>query len=144
MPNSYPVLIADDSEDDLFFLKRALRKAGVKNPITFVINGAEAIDYLENDSTHKTPRVVMLDVKMPLKNGFDVLECVRKNPLLKRLPVIMFSSSAEERDVNRAYDLGANSYVVKPGDTKRWEELVKKIHEYWIDINEKPTIPIPP
>jgi CheY-like chemotaxis protein len=143
MPNSDPVLIAEDNEDDVFLLERSLRKAGIKNPITFVTNGVEAIDYLENDSSHKMPRIVLLDVKMPLKNGFDVLASMRQNPVLKRLPVIMFSTSAEERDVNLAYDLGANSYVVKPREIERLDELVKKIHEYWIDINEKPSLPIP-
>jgi two-component system response regulator len=77
---------------------------------------------------------------MPLKDGFDVLKRVRANPKLSRLPVIIFSSSNQERDVNRAYDLGANSYVVKPGDTAQMDEFVRKIHDYWMNLNEGPTL----
>jgi CheY-like chemotaxis protein len=135
------VLIAEDDEDTIFFLERSLRKVGVRNPVRIVHDGVEALNYLEDEVSHNVPRLAVLDIKMPLKDGFAVLEWVRAHPKLKRMPVIIFSSSNQESDVNRAYDMGANSYVVKPGDPARMEEFVLKLHEYWVTINEKPTIP---
>jgi two-component system response regulator len=124
----------------VFFLERSLKKAGVKNPVKVVSDGEEAIEYLEKaNGTHKTPRLAVLDLKMPLKDGFEVFKRVRANPKLSRMPVIIFSSSNQERDVNRAYDLGANSYVVKPGDTAQMDEFVRKIHDYWVNVNTEPT-----
>jgi len=110
MPHTHPVLIAEDDEDVVFFLQRIFRKQGVQNPLKFVPAGQQALDYLETET--RPPRVALLDIKMPVKDGFDVLKPVRAHPKLSRLPVLMFSNSGEERDVNRAYDLGANSYVV--------------------------------
>ena len=135
MPHSHPVLIAEDDEDTIFLLERGLKKAGVQNPVKIVHDGAEALTYLEAEAQHKTPRLAVLDIKMPLRDGFDVLKQVRSNPKLSRMPVIIFSSSSNEADVARAYDLGANSYVVKPGDTLGMDEVVRKIHEYWLTVN---------
>ncbi len=140
MPHTHPVLIAEDDADTVFLLERSLRKLGVKNPIKIVHDGEEALRYLEEEDTHKAPRVALLDAKMPLKDGFAVLKHVRTNPKLSRLPVVMFSNSAEERDINRAYDLGANSYVVKPSDPALLHESLAKIHDYWININARPTV----
>jgi two-component system response regulator len=140
MPHTHPILIAEDDEDTVFLLERSLKKAGITNPVKIVHDGVEAIDYLENDPHQKPPRLVVLDIKMPLKDGFDVLKMVRANKKLHRLPVIMFSSSNEERDVDRAYDLGANSYVVKPGDPGQMQEFVDKIHDYWVNINTRPSL----
>jgi CheY-like chemotaxis protein len=135
MPHSHPVLIAEDDEDTIFLLERGLRKAGVQNPVKIVHDGVEALNYLEGECDQKTPRLAVLDIKMPLRDGFDVLKRVRSNPKLSRMPVIIFSSSNAEADVARAYDLGANSYVVKPGDTSGMDDVVRKIHEYWINVN---------
>jgi CheY-like chemotaxis protein len=138
MPHNAPILIAEDDEDMVFFLERSLRKAGVPNPIKIVHDGAEAIEYLEGNGDQRAPRLAVIDLKMPLKDGFDVLKRVRNNPKLSRMPIIIFSSSNQDRDVNRAYDLGANSYVVKPGDSARIDEFVAKIHDYWVNVNEQP------
>src|SRR5689334_12828071 len=127
MPNTDLVLIAEDDEDVVFFLKRIFAKQRVPNPLKFVHDGQEALDYLESEP--HPPRVAVLDVKMPIKDGFDVLKRVRANPRLSRLPVVMFSNSRHERDVNRAYDLGANSYVVKPGASADMEQFVAKLHD---------------
>src|SRR6478672_10096766 len=94
------------------------------------------LDFLENEANQPAPRLAVLDVKMPLKNGFDVLADVRRNLKLRFMPVIMFSSSNHERDVNRAYELGANSYVVKPGNPKRMDVVITKLQEYWVNVNE--------
>ena len=135
MPHSHPVLIAEDDEDMVFLLERSLRRVGVKNPVKIVTDGEQAVQYLEDDVTHKSPHLAVLDIKMPLKDGFDVLMRVRDNPKLCRMPVIIFSSSSSESDVARAYDLGANSYVVKPGDTSGLDQVVAMIQEYWLTVN---------
>jgi DNA-binding response OmpR family regulator len=135
MPHSHPVLIAEDDEDMIFLLERSLRKIGLRNPIKIVSDGEQAVRYLEDDVTHKSPHLAVLDIKMPLKDGFDVLKRVRANPKLSRMPVIIFSSSSSESDVTRAYDLGANSYVVKPGDSIGLDKVVAMIQEYWLTIN---------
>ena len=135
MPHSHPVLIAEDDEDMVFLLERSLRKVGVKNPVKIVSDGEEAIDYLEDDLNHKAPHLAVVDIKMPLKDGFEVLKRVRANPKLCRMPVIIFSSSNSEVDVARAYDLGANSYVVKPGDAAGLDRVVAMIYEYWLSVN---------
>ena len=139
MPHTHPVLIAEDDEDVVFFLQRIFRKQGIQNPLKFVPDGQQALDYLETET--RPPRVALLDIKMPVKDGFDVLKRVRAHPKLSRLPVVMFSNSREERDVNRAYDLGANSYVVKPSGAVEMEDFVGKLHDYWINVNEMPTLP---
>jgi CheY-like chemotaxis protein len=141
MPHSHPLLIAEDDEDMIFLLERSLRRIGVKNPVKIVTDGEQAVQYLEDDLTHKSPRLAVLDIKMPLKDGFDVLKRVRANPKLCRMPVIIFSSSNSESDITRAYDLGANSYVVKPGDAIGLDKVVALIQEYWLTVNKAAAIP---
>jgi CheY-like chemotaxis protein len=131
------LLIADDDEETLFFLKRSLGRAGVFSEVQVVHDGTEALIYL--DKNKKVPRLLLLDVQMPEKDGFQVLKEVRATPRLRRMPVVVFSSSCAEGDVNRAYELGANSYLVKPGNPVRMDEFVSKIHDYWMTLNEVPT-----
>jgi DNA-binding response OmpR family regulator len=135
MPHTHPVLIAEDDEDTIFMLERSLRRAGVQNPVKIVQNGEEALSYLESSTEEKTPRLAVLDVRMPLKDGFEVLKQVRTHPRLSLMPVIIFSSSTAEKDICRAYELGANSYVVKPGDTEGMDAAVKKMNDYWLHTN---------
>ena len=140
MPHSHPVLFAEDDEDTIFLLERSLKKAGVRNPVKIVQDGAQALGYLENEADHKAPHLAVLDLKMPLKSGLDVLKAVRSHPKLCRMPVIIFSSSNSHADITRAYDLGANSYVVKPGDPASFDAIIQRIHDYWLSINEAPAI----
>lgn len=86
---------------------------------------------------------MLLDLKMPKKDGFDVLRWLEKHPTLKKLPVTVLSSSDEEKDVDQAYGLGANSYVVKPGSLGGYEGLVEKLREYWVELNRPPTVASP-
>jgi CheY-like chemotaxis protein len=135
-----PILIAEDDSDDAFLLMRAFGRAGITNPVDLVSDGQKAVDYLEELPRKKSllPRLLVLDIKMPLLNGFDVLRWVRSQPGLKRLPVIVLTSSDEEKDINRAYDLGANSYLIKPPNLESLEVLATKLCEYWLAINEQP------
>jgi len=141
---STSVLIAEDDPSDAFLLRRAFAAAEVPATLHFVRDGQEAIDYLEGENsfsdraTHPLPDLMLLDLKMPRLNGFDVLDWLRKKPGLKRLLVTVLTSSDQPRDINRAYDLGANSYLLKPHNSSQLAELVRRIQKYWMEVNQRP------
>ena len=138
------ILVAEDDPTDAFFLQRAFAKTGTPVGLKFVRDGQEAIDYLRGESpfgdraANPMPQLLLLDLKMPRLNGFEVLHWLKTQPGLKRLLVIVFSSSAETGDINRAYDLGANSYLVKPHATEQLLELVNRVEKYWLEDNQNP------
>jgi len=138
------VLIAEDDPSDVFLLKRAFTLAQVPATLYFVRDGQEAIDYLEGDArfndrtAHPLPDLMLLDLKMPRLNGFDVLSWLRRKPGLKRLLVTVLTSSDQPGDINRAYDLGANSYLLKPHSSSQLSELVAQVKRYWLDLNQCP------
>ena len=144
MGNPRTILVAEDDPTDAFFLQRAFAKTGVSVGLKFVRDGQEAIDYLRGEApfadraAHPMPQLLMLDLKMPRLNGFEVLHWLRAQPGLKRLLVIVFSSSADAGDINQAYDLGANSYLVKPHATEQLLELVNRVEKYWLEANQSP------
>src|SRR5947209_4971065 len=146
MPETTVILLAEDDEDQIFLIRRALREAGILNPLHVVRNGEEAIAYLSgtdhyaNRAEYPLPTLLLLDLKMPRKNGFEVLEWVRSEPNLRALRVIVLTSSTEIRDVNRAYQLGANSFLVKPGDFDNFCSLVESLEFYWIRTDHPPQI----
>lgn len=110
-----PVLLIEDSEDDLFFFKRLCKKAGISSPLAIATDGLQAINYLSEavSGRNPVPLLVFLDLKLPLRSGFEVLEWLRGQTALARTTVVVLSSSAEARDVERAYQLGAQGYLVK-------------------------------
>jgi len=113
-------------------------------PLMFVKDGQELIHYLAGDdgyadrTAHPMPRLLLLDLKMPKLDGFDVLRWLQQQPELRRLVVTVLSSSDESKDVNLAYDLGANSYVVKPQSTDGYAKIVDKMRDYWLEVNRPP------
>jgi len=133
------ILVAEDLPDDAELLKLAFRRAGVKVPVDYVRDGAEAIDYLRGEALsngeHPGPTMLLLDLKMPRLDGFGVLEWLRRQPGLRRLLVVVFTSSAEQNAVHRAFELGANSYVVKPVGFPALKEMVGKLESYWLNVN---------
>jgi CheY-like chemotaxis protein len=135
------LLLVEDNEDDVELIERAVRRAGFAAPLHVVRDGEQAIDYLSarqdtDDGERKAmPAVTLLDLKLPRKSGFDVLEWRRAEPQLRRMPVVVLTSSNQQRDVERAYDLGANSYLVKPVATEALVEMVKAIGLYWVLMN---------
>lgn len=141
-----PILVAEDDPDDAFMLRRAFAKANVANPLAFVVDGEEAIEYLGGTgrygghSRQPLPVVLLLDLKMPRCNGFEVLEWVREHPGLGRLPVVVLTSSRESTDIARAYELGANSYLVKPGSPEDLLATVRGLGLYWLVLNESPEV----
>jgi CheY-like chemotaxis protein len=138
------VLIAEDDPSDVFLLRRAFTLAQIPATLHFVRDGQEAIDYLEGDAAYRDraeyplPDLMLLDLKMPKLNGFDVLLWLRRQPGLKRLLVTVLTSSDQPNDINRAYDLGANSYLLKPHNSSELSELVAQVKSYWLDLNQRP------
>jgi CheY-like chemotaxis protein len=137
MPHKLKILVIDDSKEDQFLLDRAIRKAGVALNPRFVTDGEEAIAYLEGEGKFgdreefPLPSLIILDLKMPRMNGFDVLKWVKAQPRHVCTPVVIFTSSDESKDVNRAYMLGASSYIPKPTDSDRFAGVVQAIEDYW-------------
>jgi len=138
------ILVAEDDAEDALFLKRAFAKVGVPSALHFVQDGQEMVNYLSasegfaDRKAHPFPDLVVLDLKMPRLNGFEVLHWIRSERGLKRLPVIIFTSSAHEDDIKKAYDLGANSYLVKPHALDDLTTLVARLKQYWIESNHAP------
>jgi DNA-binding response OmpR family regulator len=136
----------DDDENDVFFLERAFKQAQISNPLHRVRDGEDAITYLRGEEQfhdrilHPLPGLMLLDLKMPRKNGFEVIAWVREQPGLKRLSIVVMTSSKEDPDVNRAYELGANTYLVKPVNFEGLVEMMRALHLYWVILAEKPTI----
>ena len=138
------VLVAEDDPTDAFFLERTFSKMGVPVVLHFVRDGQEVVDYLRGELSfadrrvHPLPDLLLLDLKMPRLDGFDVLKWLRQQPVLKRLPVVIFTSSGQADDINRAYDLGANSYLVKPHAMDDLAGLVERFKQYWVEANRIP------
>ena len=135
---SFTVLLVEDDLNDIFLVKRAFRTARIPNPLQVVTDGEEAIAYLRGDGkyadreAHPLPRLIVMDIKMPRRSGFDVLEWVKGSGRPWRLiPVIIVSSSNNSLDINRAYELGANAYMVKPMNYRAVEHLFESITHYW-------------
>jgi CheY-like chemotaxis protein len=144
------ILLAEDDENHVFLIRRAFKKAGLINPLYVVRNGEEAIAYLKgegcfaNREEYPLPALLLLDLKMPQKDGFQVLEWIRQEPNFRRLRVVVLTSSEEIRDVNRAYELGANSFLVKPIDMQEFMRLTDAIHGYWLWLSRAPQVERPP
>ena len=137
------ILLAEDSPHDAEMAIDALREAHLVNPIVHVEDGVEALDYLLRrgrfaDRTDPDPAVLLLDIKMPRMDGLEVLKQLREEESLKRLPVVILSSSREESDLARSWDLGVNAYVVKPVDVDQFFEAVRTLGKFWAVFNEAP------
>ncbi len=143
-PTPVDVLLVEDNPRDAELTLRSLRKAHLANPVMHVTDGADAVDFLFGTGAHAgrggvtVPKVIFLDVKLPKLNGLEVLERIKGDPRTRDIPVVMLTSSAEEPDIQAAYGLGANSYVVKPLDFKDFADAVSKIGLYWLFTNHPP------
>jgi len=132
------IMIVDDAADDLFFIERAFREVGVKDPIHPITGGREAIAYMMGEGKYADrtryayPTFITIDLKMPGTDGFAVLEHLKKNPEWSVIPTVVLSSSRDLDDIKKAYMLGANSYHVKPGSFDALRELVEVLHKYWM------------
>ena len=135
--NSKTVLVAEDNPDDVFALKWAFKRAQITNPIEVVRNGQQAIDYLSgagdyaDRERHPLPFLVLLDLKMPYVSGFEVLAWIRQQTALESLPVVVLTSSDENRDHQKAYALGARSYLVKPPEPEDIKQILSSLQSLW-------------
>lgn len=142
-----PVLLVEDDTSDFRLIQRAFAKIRPNVPMIRLSHGDDAVAYLagdapyENRSVHPFPCVILLDIKLPRRSGFEVLEWIRsQDSTLKRVPIIMLTSSSHHVDVNKAYDLGVNSYLVKPSNNSELEQLVSTFRAYWVELNQGPTV----
>ena len=138
----YPILLAEDNMDDVLITKRAWKKGLIKNELFVVRDGEEALDFLykKNDFKHApNPCMLLLDLKMPKLDGFEVLTVIKKDNQLSVLPVIVLTSSNRDKDIQRAYELGCNSYIIKPVNFNNFIKAVIEIQRYWLILCEIPT-----
>ena len=138
------ILLVEDNALDAELTVRALKNGGLANKLLWVHDGQEALDFLFRDGDYATredtvPRLVLLDLKMPKLDGMEVLKAVKANEKTRRIPVVVMTSSQEEKDVAQTYDMGVNSYVVKPVDFTALAELARQAGYYWLAINRTPT-----
>jgi len=139
-----PILLVEDNKNDEILTLRALKQSNILNDIVVVRDGVQALDYLFGTGEFATtpppplPLLILLDIKLPKIGGIEVLRRVRENARTKRLPVVMLTSSKQDKDLIESYNLGANSYVVKPVDFAQFNEAVRQIGLYWLVINQPP------
>ncbi|HTJ92471.1 MAG TPA: response regulator [Pararobbsia sp.] len=138
-----PILLVEDNPNDLELTLLALERSQLANEVIVLRDGAEALDYLRQTAewVHRVPgnpAVILLDLKMPKVDGLEVLQTIRATPELKSIPVVMLTSSREERDLMRSYELGVNAYVVKPVEFREFVEAIADLGVFWAVVNEPP------
>jgi two-component system response regulator len=135
-----PILLVEDNPDDEALTLRALKKNKISNEVVVAHDGTEALEFLQGNG-HPLPALILLDLKLPKVNGLEVLRCVRADSRTHLLPVVILTTSKEERDLTSSYDLGANSYICKPVDFAQFTEAVRQLGLYWLVLNESPPPP---
>jgi two-component system response regulator len=140
------IILVEDNVDDAALVIRALKKNNLANKLIHLKDGAEALDFIfgklaDEELQVKAPKVILLDLKMPKVNGMEVLEKVKSDPRTKAIPVVILTSSAEDPDIKRCYDLGANSYIVKPVEFDNFSKAVADLGCYWLLLNHPPKSP---
>ncbi|KAB2840338.1 MAG: response regulator [Melioribacteraceae bacterium] len=142
--NEVEILLVEDNPNDAELALRALRKNNLANKIVVVKDGEEALDFIfangkfKSRADIKEPRLVLLDLKLPKVSGLEVLEKIKNDPVKKLIPVVVLTSSKEEKDIVESYRLGVNSYIVKPVDFEKFVEAVKDLGLYWLLLNQTP------
>jgi len=144
VPHEVEILIVEDNQDDLDLTVRALRKANLANSIHIARDGAEALEYIfcegayANRKIQNGPKVVLLDLKLPKVDGMEVLKRMKNDPRTKMIPVVMLTSSKEQKDMIESYHLGVNSYIVKPVKFESFAAAVQQLGMYWLLLNQPP------
>jgi len=136
MRNTKPVLLVEDDAIDMMTVRRAFRDLKLNNPLSHATNGEEALAYLRNPA-NATPCVILLDLNMPRMNGVELMKTVKADPSLKKIPIVVLTTSRDDRDIVDSYKLSAAGYIVKPVDYKKFVEAIKTIDVYWT-ISELP------
>ena len=144
------ILLADDSDDDVFLIRRTLQTANIINPLRVVHDGEQALAYLKGEppyhdrEAYPLPELLLLDLKMPRVDGFQVLAWLRQQPEWRKLPVAVLTSSTDVRDANAAFALGANSFLIKPMDFMRFAEFAQAMAGSWLWVSQVPANGAPP
>ena len=141
--NSVEILLVEDNPHDELLAMHAFKKHNLANKVFVVRDGAEALDWIFCTGAYanrrlENPRVILLDKKLPLVDGMEVLRAIRAAPRTRLIPVVMLTSSAEERDIIESYQLGVNSYIVKPVDFEQFSETARQLGYYWLLVNKQP------
>jgi hypothetical protein len=138
--NSRPILLVEDNPVDLDLTLRAFKRRNLSNPIEVARDGQEALDWIPRwEAGEPLPLVVLLDLKLPRVDGLEVLRRLREHPVSQGLPVVVLTSSSEDKDVQTAYQLHANSYIIKPVNFDKFMEVAMQIELYWCLVNHSPT-----
>ena len=140
-PCDHSILMAEDNSDDVIITQRAWKKGQIKNPLYIVNNGEEAIEFLYKKGDYSdapTPALMLLDLKMPRMDGFEVLGKLKSDRQFKRMPIIVLTTSDRDKDIKRAYDLGCNSYICKPVNFENFIKAVIEIQQYWLILCKIP------
>lgn len=138
------ILLVEDDPNDILLMQRAFTKARLANPLQVVTDGEEAINYLSGEGKyadrdqHPIPLMILLDLKMPKRNGFEVLEWLRDHKELAHIPVVVLTASDQQPDIEKAYSLGARSYLTKPGRLEDLVQLMMRLQGYWLLLDKKP------
>jgi len=144
------ILLVEDDANDVFFMRRAMTAAGIINPLHVTSDGRQAMHYLGGTGKYidrekfPLPCLVLLDLNLPVVMGLDVLQWIRAQPELTAVIVLILSSSNLATDINRAYQLGANSYLVKPSDPDKLQEILVRMKQYWLELNQSSLEPTSP
>ena len=136
MRNSKPILLIEDDSIDVMTVKRALRDLDITNEVVHSVNGEEALKYLRNQSNEE-PSVILLDLNMPRMNGIEFLEIIKADKVLRKIPVVVLTTSKNEKDVIESFELSVTGYMVKPADYKKFVETIRVINQYWA-VSELP------
>ena len=139
MSDPAPILLVEDKEADVELALRAFKRRRISNPIAVARDGEEALDYVHRRGAFAAgapiPGVILLDLRLPKVDGLDVLKEIKAHPVYRHVPVVVLTTSAEDRDIKRSYELGAASYIVKPVEYEKFREVVERIDLYWIVTN---------
>lgn len=136
----HPILLVEDNPVDIDLTLRAFKLRKLSNPIIVLRDGEEALSWFDNWQNKQLPVVILLDLKLPKVNGLEVLKTIKSHPIFKTIPIVILTTSADNLDINKAYLLGANSYIVKPVNFEKFIEVVEKIEVYWNVINKSTSI----
>lgn len=143
---NYPILLVEDNDSDAILIKRALKQLNTPNPLVIFQDGEQAINYFKNapeikaEMEYALPILIILDLKLPKKSGFEVLQYIKNTNVIKRIPVIILTSSSEYTEINKAYDFGANSYIKKPVAFEDLIYIMKILSIYWLKLNSQPEV----
>src|SRR5579872_1974670 len=135
------IILVEDNPDDAALTIRALKKSNLANRLIHLKDGAEALDFIYGTGTYagrntsQTPKVILLDLKMPKVNGMEVLQKIKSDPSTKTIPVVVLTSSAEDPDIKKCYQMGANSYIVKPVEFENFTQKISELGMYWMVLN---------